>query len=876
MKITRLILENFANIYTAMNKKKIDIDFSKCKNNITIITGYNGSGKTSILSELHPFANSGSFDTRSEINLILNGCDGYKEIHIEDNEDYYIIKHYYKYKNKSKLLKSFIELNGEELNENGNVTSFKELVKLYLGLEQDLMKITRLGSNVNGLIDLKASNRKSFASNLFSDIDIYSGFYKKVSDRYRILRGMIKSVADKIDKLKIYDINSLEDENNQKKEILKSYEDTSSKLYGKLAVVDDKIQNIDKEYDINSINDLIIEIKNIEENIKSENKKIKSIKMPIVISYPIDDIIKELDKEINCLDKEIGVIKIKNDYDLSILNTLMSDKNELEEKLSNHYSSNRINDLCDLLDSLKDKMASYDDIKEIKETKDDYMFLLSTLQNLDTLILNMRDYSDKAVKEVIKLLLDGKSVKEFTDRMIRTIDREIDDYKVDIANLSNTNTLLPTIIYQLCDENECPYKHFYNKMMSKPSDNMTVLMHKVDSLENKREYYSSFYDIHSNLLSIHKFININKKYLSLLPYLNFEVILKAIVSKKPYYSEDYITNKVAEIDEYNEYLQTKKNLEDVEKELKLVSENSLDVNESNKKLFDLNKKICDMKEENEKNITKLDKYNNKLLYLKEVKNSVEVISKSLDIINDLKIEKNDIINTINKIKQIKIEKDSIEENRQLIISEINKCKFQINTINKEIENNNFKLRDYKSYIKEKEKLEIEFEDVEILKKALSPNTGLPLLFLQIYLNQCIMTINDLLSLVYDDLEINNFIINDKEFRIPYTKKGLTIPDITYASQGERSFLSLALSLALIIQTLDRYNIMLLDEVDATLDTTNRSHFISILEKLLMKTGAEQLFLITHNNMFDNYPVDVIMTSDVNIDNFKNVNVIWKN
>ena len=43
----------------------------------------------------------------------------------------------------------------------------------------------------------------------------------------------------------------------------------------------------------------------------------------------------------------------------------------------------------------------------------------------------------------------------------------------------------------------------------------------------------------------------------------------------------------------------------------------------------------------------------------------------------------------------------------------------------------------------------------------------------------------------------------------------------------------------------------------------------------MKTGAEQLFLITHNNMFDNYPVDVIMTSDVNIDNFKNVNIIWK-
>ena len=244
MRITKLILENFANIYSAMNKKRIEIDFSKCQNNITIFLGPNGSGKTSILSELHPFANSGSMDIRSDINLILENHNGYKEIHIEDNGDLYIIKHHYLFKNKSKSVKSFFECNGEELNENGNVSSFKTMVNAYLGLEPELMRLMRLGSNVNGLIDMKTSNRKVYASKLFQDIDIYSSLYKKISDRYRITRNLIKTVADKIDKLKIFDINALEDENNVKKETIKSYQDNKDKLIGEINVIKSEINKI--------------------------------------------------------------------------------------------------------------------------------------------------------------------------------------------------------------------------------------------------------------------------------------------------------------------------------------------------------------------------------------------------------------------------------------------------------------------------------------------------------------------------------------------------------------------------------------------------------------------------------------------------------
>jgi DNA repair exonuclease SbcCD ATPase subunit len=138
-----------------------------------------------------------------------------------------------------------------------------------------------------------------------------------------------------------------------------------------------------------------------------------------------------------------------------------------------------------------------------------------------------------------------------------------------------------------------------------------------------------------------------------------------------------------------------------------------------------------------------------------------------------------------------------------------------------------------------------------------------------------MFVNNILETVYNNFSIDGFEISETEFNIPYTKNGVKISDVSYASQGERSFLSLALSFALIHKSIKDYNVMLLDEIDATLDTRNRATFINILTQMIELIDSEQVFMITHNNMFDSYPVDIIMTSDVNLDSYKNANVIFK-
>ena len=167
-----------------------------------------------------------------------------------------------------------------------------------------------------------------------------------------------------------------------------------------------------------------------------------------------------------------------------------------------------------------------------------------------------------------------------------------------------------------------------------------------------------------------------------------------------------------------------------------------------------------------------------------------------------------------------------------------------------------------------------YEELSILREALSSNKGIPLLFIQLYLKNTRILANKLLQNVFEgDLEISEFIINEKEFKIPYTRHGIEVSDVVYASQGESSFLSIALSFALMQQSLKSYNVMLLDEIDATLDQSNRNTFISILEQQLEEIGCEQVFMITHNNVFDNYPVDILRTSNTEIDNYKNIGTI---
>ena len=360
MKITYLKLENFVNVKAGMKKTKVEIDFSKSKNNLILLCGPNGSGKTSLLSEMHPFANSGNMDVRGETNLIIEGKDGYKEVHIIDGDDKYIIKHHYLFSKKTKSVKSFLCKNGTELNPNGNVKSFKEAVSEHLGIDHELLKLMRLGSNVTSLINMKSTNRKNFATKLFSDIEVYNGFYKKVSEEYRNIRAVMKSTADKISKFNIQDEDEFDKQIELTQHEVELYTIEKERLQKEITTLENKINdiNIDDEEIVNE------SYKSLESEINSANS---------LLSLVSDINMSKEEYELQCEKKkqqlELALLEYKSIIDKAISerDIYFNQRQELEETLKRAASVERVRNLKDTIKEYKDKVNSLE--KELKKLK---------------------------------------------------------------------------------------------------------------------------------------------------------------------------------------------------------------------------------------------------------------------------------------------------------------------------------------------------------------------------------------------------------------------------------------------------------------------------------------------------------------------------
>ena len=848
MKIEKIILKNFAAIDNAMKCKEFSIDFSKAINKVCLLIGPNGSGKTTILSLLHPFAGIGNLDVRDSLNLILDGENGYKEITISNGDDVYLIKHFYTpHKDKNHSVKSYISKNGNELNENGNVTSFKEYVRMELGVEPDHLKLIRIGSNVTSLIDLSETERKTYMSKLLDEIGVFLMYFKKVSNDINLLKGMISLDVDKLNRLGITDRRETKEKINLLKmklnEARESYDDVS----GMISVY---------HHEINSIHN----VATLKDRLSDAVKKLEKMDKILEKKDELESVdASHYEKILNKLEKKLIEYKASLTSLQELSNKYVADLNNYQEQLRNlqirlekeKNSDKELESLCEEHRKITKNIASTEIIlgdyepNFTKEEFDDfYVFIKNTQQKLD----KTYEFGKEVVSKIISLLSDNKNVMQYINSHIMSLDDNDDNNSIFLKTLSKRFDFNND--FESCDNKTCEARQLWAQVKNLLQDREVDKKKKKDlSFYKDMEY--AYQNIKEVLLSFSSYKGIIEKLPDVIKNdFKTETLYASIASCKKIYNETEMNDVLSIITEYNNLITLKQRATDLEKDIKIFS----------------NISTCGyISEEIERVTAQIEEVYNKVKQYDDM--SFSVLQKIK--FTEYSIESNtELKETFEKHDELQAEVDKLTKEYNKYIENSSRIKtaeeerdridFNIETMNDEIQKLTSDLEQYNLIKHELDLFNIKYDEMTLTREALSSKKGMSLYYIKNYLGNTAEITNELLDIAYDgQIYIDDFKITPSEFTIPFYNRGTLIKDVKYASQGELSFLSIALSFGLASQTLSKYNIMLLDEIDGPLDIKNRERFIRILENQIDRISSEQNFLITHNDMFSSYPVDIL-------------------
>jgi len=855
MKITYIKLVNIAGFYVGGNRDTIEINFDKSKNKIIAIEGINASGKTTLLSSLHPFANVTSLDERSTLPYILDGKDGYKEIHYQDGNDEYIIKHYFKSTKSSHTVKSYFIKNGEELNENGNVTSFNMLVEVHMGLTQDMMRLLRIGSNVNSFVSLTPARRKEYIGKLIEDIDLYMKIYKKINEDLKVVKVLIQTNASNLYNYHISDIVVEEDQLSKLWKDMRSREKERDTIISKLS----KIEMLIKGNDIN-------ELKRKREEASSRIKELDQIEERI-ISESLENITMEdlISKRSKLSNDKIDIQSRINSYRISIDSALRNIE-RLEISIKKITSDNDIQSLINTIENIRQAVtATSNMIKSFTpagSSSEDVASMISRLQSFNQISQMIYTFGNKPLDVYLKLKIDNKSVDRWLKEQAKKIMSGIK--QSDLQYLFERVFKDDQIIYPNCDTqySECPFYRF--------SEVITEMKDKYDTENYDDETLRYIQIISNNIDNILNELDRMKKIRipdALRDDLTEKRILDRLRNRLPFFDLSGLQEYLSILKDYEIYIDNCKRLKEYEYQLSVYQKSGIESHLS--QINSLKESISQFEMQIRSSQGDVERINQQL---EDVDSKIALVTKY----NDGKKYKSILKSTLENTKKILEPLETACDEQAELNFQLRHITNAINATREQHHSLETKINEYKKLVKEGEKLSKIKRELEVISESVGTKKGIPVYYMKKYLKKIQVLTNNLLSLIYDDsLKLAKFKVSPESFEIPYIKNGKKIPDIKYASQSEEAMSTMALSFALANNASGRYNIILLDEVDAGLDEINRVGFIKMLHNQMVEIKAEQVFMISQNiSQMMNIPMDSIRLSDIGSKN-KLENIIFE-
>lgn len=889
MKLIKARLKGYAGIYRgSKGLTEITIDFTKCMHNIILIEGHNGAGKSTILDALQPMPDNN--------NVLIRNMEAEKELlYIHEDIIYkvYII-HGLRQDGSRAVTKAFFSeiINGNEveLNPNGNISSYKEILYDKFNLDPNFVSLSHLSVDDKGIVNKSPGERKKFVSGILDTVEIYNDIYRKLSKKSLSYKSLLTSITAKIDSIgnktmlqsNLESLQITVDQLSNQKELMSAdlarYEasihmiDPNNQIQNKytslrrqLSELQSNLNRIELSLikykdlginDLHSIDILYSDKSTLLVKLESEITAIKA-NLETMIQLRDNDLVSIQNKTAKLnnltsdynykdLEKNIRELKISINQCLTIFHKIGLDENNIMTKDEFILAVNTIRDVKDMLDNIKGNSYN-EDIEKA---------LYVIINNYDT-ISEIEGYK-KEINNLSKRLIEIDKLISYNEGLIKTL--EI------LENRPND-----------CKIDNCPFiKEALNTQSLDPINKLGQLLKEKIELEDKIKQINYLLDSSNNVQRIIASINIilnninlNNNILAKLPrceiFTNTKEFLIHFMSNDCY-------NILQEIYDYGKYSNffevykaNKELLSKYEKEYSIYHQKADIIEEINNDLDELNKKVNIIIEKihNENKILK-----EKSLLIEEIKNELEVYR----ILHQLYSEKEHLNESI---MQINNELDNLSSSMNDINDYFNKIDYikkELNKINPQINNNNnhihnilYSLRQLEDYEKEYKEYNTKYNTIELIKKYTSPTKeGIQTLFIQLYMGRTLTMANELLSLFFNGaMELLPYVINENEFRIPChnTNSNIINDDINSCSSSEKSIISMLISFALLNQSSTKYNILRLDEVDGVLDQINRSSYLVALDLIMAKLNVETCFVISHSSEFDSNDVDVIYLGD---------------
>lgn len=759
---------------------KIQLD-----NPIVSIVGKNGSGKSFLLSELHPYPSSNRY---SSAYSIIKGVSGYKRIIYKDNDIFYEIIHEYTPNNREgHSAKSYFNIikNGvtEELNPTGNGNFFKDLVKKYLKFDHKTFNSSHISFKTNGLTESSAKNRRELLSDIVETREV-ENMTRNCIIEYRTVNNMLNKIKDgrsgdisgTVDELKhkLKELDSEESTNNFKMDAMKlSIEEDKKTLTQYDNLKEDNIEDINACLDALSMfsdNETVIN----RYNIKIENEN--------AINRLFSDITSRKDKyykEVSLYQTKLNKEEWINKCDITRLEA-SNKRSKLSLYVNPKYMENLSIELIEPLKAIIDainrvKNCSYnyasknviDIMKEQEEEKHVLEHFISEYNKKYNNSEGGKEYEVEPCPSNCELyqryVTDAKWVKE-----------NANSFKMSEESLAIINSDIELLK---------PLKLLYNQL------------HIIDKYTNK-----TMTDLHLNKDESF-FIN---------SLTDGEYIISVYTLKTNI--EDLINN----------ILSLENSIKDYEIKLDSIKHINLDVENPDILLEEIDKLEKDLKAIKTHNVEfNINPYllNTKYAYM--TKNALKQHYNALKEANM----------NYNKLT-LRISSD------EMSIKTLEKRNYAIITERVNIQR----------IIEDKIKVEQEYNSLDKDRVALSRirtimEKEIPLIMLNNVLSFLEKQTNILLD--ENNIPINiEITVDDINILISASVNDIEIPDISQLSSGELCLVSLIMNACVL--TLSGYKVFCLDEIDANLDIINRKKFNQIIDSLLATLEIDQIICISHS------------------------------